>query len=193
MLAVAQADAGVLRTEVVGRDRSILDVVGKRIVRDLEVVAAKRSHQAKLVGGIDVENERAEAAEAVDGVVDDLGNGRLQAEIAAVAVDAGIVGEAFGVAAKAEGVVGLVEIAGAEHEFGLVIAFEAGAGNYVENSIGAVAEFRAVAAAIDFNIFHVFGIELRADVLRDRSVDDGNAVQQPAWSGGRRGCEACRG
>ena len=58
-----------------------------------------------------------------------LGNGRLQAEIAAVAVDAGVVGEAFGVAAKAEGVIGLVEVAGAEDEFGFVVALEAGAGN----------------------------------------------------------------
>ena len=85
VLAVAKADAGILCTEAVGRDRSILDVVGKRIVGDLKIVAAERSHQAKLVGGIDVEDERAEAADAVVGVVHDLRNRRLQAEIAAVA------------------------------------------------------------------------------------------------------------
>ena len=94
-------------------------------------------------------------------------------------VDAGVVGEALGVAAEAEGVVGLVEIAGAEDEFGLVVALEAGARNDVEDSVGAVAELRAVAAAIDFDIVEIFGIELRADVLRDGGVDDGNAVEQP--------------
>jgi hypothetical protein len=35
----------------------------------------------------------------------------LQSEIAAVAVDAGVIGEAAGVAAKAELIVGLVEVA----------------------------------------------------------------------------------
>ncbi len=98
---------------------------------------------------------------AVDGIVHDLGNRRLQAEIAAVAVDAGVVGEAFGVAAEAEGVVGLVEVAGAEDEFGLVVALETGAGHDVEDAVGAVAELGAIAAAIDFHVIHVFGIELR--------------------------------
>ena len=36
VFAVTQADARVLRAEAVGRDRSILDVIWKRIVRNLE-------------------------------------------------------------------------------------------------------------------------------------------------------------
>lgn len=76
---------------------------------------------------MEVVNEGAEPAYAVDGIVDDLWNGRLQAEIAAISVDAGVIGEAFSVAAKTESVVRLVEIAGAQNEFGFVIAFEAGA------------------------------------------------------------------
>ena len=111
--------------------------------------------------GSTLKMKRPEAADAVDGIVHHLRNGRLQAEIAAIAVDAGVVGEAFGVAAEAERVVGLVEVAGAEHEFGLVVALEAGAGNDVEDAIGAVAELGAIAAAIDFDVIHVFGIELR--------------------------------
>ena len=68
---------------------------GIGIVGDLVVVAAGRGDEAKLVGGIDVVDEGAEAAEAVDGIVHDLGDGRLQSEIAAVAVEAGVVGEAL--------------------------------------------------------------------------------------------------
>ena len=109
----------------------------------------------------------------------DLGNGRLQAEIAAVAIDAGVIGEAFGVAAEAEGIVGLIEIAGAQDEFGLVVALESGAGHDVEDAVRAVAELGAIAAAIDFDVIHVFGIELRAEILRDGGIDDRNAIQQP--------------
>ena len=77
MLAVPQADAGVLRAEAVGRNRSVLDVIGERIIRHLEVIAAKRGYEPELVGGIDVVDERAEAAHAVDGVVYNLRNRRL--------------------------------------------------------------------------------------------------------------------
>ena len=73
---------------------TVLDVVGIGIVGDLVIVAAVGGDEAELVGGIDIVNEVSEAADAVDGIVHDLGNGRLQSEIAAVAVDAGVIGEA---------------------------------------------------------------------------------------------------
>ena len=157
----------------------VFEVVGIGIVGDLVIVAAEGGDEAELVGGIDVVDEVSEAADAVDGIVHDLGNGRLQSEIAAVAVDAGVIGEAAGVAAEAELIVGLVEVAAGEDEFGFVVALEAGAGNDVEDAIGAVAELGAVAAAIDFDVVEVLGIELGAEVLRDGGVDDGNAVEQP--------------
>ena len=115
-IAVAQADAGVLRVVVsVGARRcAVLKVTGKGIVGDLVEVFAQRGDQAKLVRGIDVEDERSEAAVAVFGVMHNLRHGGLDAEIAAIAVDAGVVGKALGVAAEAELVVGLVEIAEAE-------------------------------------------------------------------------------
>src|SRR5712672_1565633 len=82
-------------------------------------------------------------------------------------------------AAKAERVVGLVEISGAEHEFCLTVALEAGAMSDVKNTIGAVAELRAVASAIDVEIINVLGIELRADVGGDVGVGDGHAIEEP--------------
>jgi hypothetical protein len=83
---------------------------------------------------------------------------------------------------KAERVVGLVEVAGAEDQFGLVVALEAGAGDDVEHAIGAVAELGAVAAAIDFQVVDVFGIELRADVLAMLVLGTGTpSTSQLVW------------
>src|SRR5712672_1193593 len=82
-------------------------------------------------------------------------------------------------AAKAERVVGLVEISGAEHEFCLTVALEAGARSDVKNTIGAVAELRAVASTIDFEIINVLGIELRAEVGGNIGVGDGHAIEEP--------------
>ena len=42
---------------------AVFDVVGIGIVRDLEIVAAQRGHQAKLVGGVGVEDEGPETAD----------------------------------------------------------------------------------------------------------------------------------
>ena len=105
-----------------------------------------------------------------------LRNGGLQTEIAAVGVDAGVVGEALGVAAKAEGIVGLVEVSGAEDEFGLAVALEAGAGDDVEDAVGAITEFCAVASAVNLEIVDVLGIKLGAEIGSDVCIRDGYAV-----------------
>src|SRR5208337_1022002 len=118
VLAVAQTDAG----SVLAAGGIVFDVAGERIVRNLEIIAAEGRHKAQLVRGINVIDERTEAADAVHGVVHHLWNRRLQAEIAAVAGEAGVVGKALSVAAEADRVVGLIEIAGAEDKLGLIVA-----------------------------------------------------------------------
>src|ERR1022692_3366690 len=175
MVAIAKIQAGILSSQL-AIYQVVLDVIGEGVVGNLIVILAQRGHEAQLVGGIDIENEGAEAAVAIFRVVNHLQNRRLDAEIAAVGVDAGIVGEAFGVTAEAEGVVGLVEIPGAEHELGLAVALEAGARDHVKDSISAVTELRAVAPAIDFEIVDVLGIELRPQVGGDVGVGYGYAV-----------------
>ena len=70
-------------------------------------------------------------------------------------------------------IVGLVEVSRAHDEFGFIVAFETGAGHDIEDPVGAVAEFGAVAAAIGLHIFQVFGIELRANILCDIGVVTG--------------------
>ena len=102
VIAVTKTDAGILRRKSIRGDGRIFDVVGIRIVGNLVIVLAQRSNETQLVGRIDVEDERSEAAVSVVRVVNDLRNRRLNPEIAAIAVYAGIVSEPFGVAAEVE-------------------------------------------------------------------------------------------
>ncbi len=92
------------------------------------------------------------------------GDGWGEAVVAAVAVEAGVVGELFGVVAEVELVVGLEEVACGEDEFGLAVALEAGAGDDVEDAVGAVADVGGVAAALDFEVVDVLGVDLCGEV-----------------------------
>ena len=150
-----------------------------RIVRDLVVVAARRSHQAKLIVRRLIKGQGSETAETCGQIVQDFGAGGFQSEIGAVAGNAAVVGEALGVVAEAELVFGSVEAAVAGDQFGLTIALESGAGDNVEDAVGAVAVFRGVAAALHFEVVDVLGIELRSDVRGNIGVGHGNAVDQP--------------
>src|SRR5271167_235104 len=108
------------------------------------------------------------------------GDRGLQAEIAAIAVHAHVVGKVFSMAAEVESVVCLVEIARAERELGLVIAFKSGARHNIENAISTIAKLSAVAPAIYLDVIHVFRIELCPEVLRNCGVDDRDAIEQPS-------------
>ena len=81
--------------------------------------------------------------------------------------------------AEADLIVGVVEAAVVGNEFGLAVALESRARHDVEDSIGAVAVFGIVAAALNFEVIDVFGIELRADVRSDVGVGHGHAIEQP--------------
>ena len=144
----------------------LLEAVGIGVVGDLEEVVAELSDEAELIFGSAVVDEGGEAAVAVGGVVEDFGDGWGEAVVAAVAVEAGVPGEFFGVVAEVELVVGLEEVAGGDDEFGLAVALEAGAGDDVEDAVGAVADVGGVAAALDFDVVDVFGVDLGAEVAR---------------------------
>ena len=64
-VAIPQADARILRRKSFAGNVRILNVIRKRIVRNLVVVFAQRSHQPQLVRGIEIEDQRAKAAIAV--------------------------------------------------------------------------------------------------------------------------------
>ena len=81
--------------------------------------------------------------------------------------------------AEAELVVGLEEVAGGEDEFGLAVALEAGAGDDVEDAVGAVADVGGVAAALDFEVVDVLGVDLRGEVGGDVGVGNLDAVDEP--------------
>ena len=110
VLGVAQAAGVVLLC---------LEVGGAGVVGDLEEVAAELGDEAELVLRRAVGEEGCEAADAVGGVVVDRADGRGEAVVAAIGVEADVVGAALVVVAEAELGVGLEEVAGGEDELGL--------------------------------------------------------------------------
>src|SRR5262249_58446314 len=59
------------------------------------------------------------------------------------------------------------------------IALKTGAGDYVEDTVGAIAVFGRITAALHFNTVDVLGIELRTDVRGDAGVRNRNSIEQP--------------
>src|SRR5579871_1865077 len=148
-------------------------------IGNLEIVRAGGANETELIAGRGIEDERGEEADVVIVVVKFLRFGRHEADVRARTAEAGIPGETFGVIAKAELAVGGVITAIGCDEFGFAVALEAGTGNYVECSVGAIAVFGGLAAALDFDNVNILGIELRADVCSDVRVGDGDAVHEP--------------
>ena len=163
-----------------GVELLVAEAVRVGVVGDLEVVVAKLGDEAELIFGAAVVDEGGEAAVAVGGIVEDHADGRGEAVVAAVAVEAGVVGEVLGVVAEVELVVGLEEVAGGDDELGLAVALEAGAGDDVEDAVGAVADVGGVAAALDLDVVDVFGADLGGEVAGDVGVGDFDAVEEPA-------------
>src|ERR1700751_1945438 len=81
-----------------------------RIVGRLEKIGAGESHKTQLIVWSGVENERSESADAVIVVVQRIGLGWHQSNIAAIRADAGVVGKPFGVIADADLAVGGMKI-----------------------------------------------------------------------------------
>src|SRR5580704_14530845 len=112
--------------------------------------------------------------------MENFGDRWREAVVAAVAVEAGVVGEFFCVVAEAELVVSLEVVAGGDDELGLAVALEAGAGNDVEDAVGAVAYVGGVTATLDFDVVDVFGVDLGGEVAGDVGIGDLDAVDEPA-------------
>ncbi len=148
-------------------------------IGNLEIVRAGGANETELIAGRGIEDERGEEADVVIVVVKFLRFGRHEADVGARTAEAGVPGETFGVIAEAELAVGGVITAIGCDEFGFAVALEAGTGNYVECSVGAIAVFGGLAAALDFDNVNILGIELRADVCSDVRVGDGDAVHEP--------------
>ena len=128
-----------------------IDVVG-----NLVMVFAQRGDPAQLVFGAGIEEQRSKSARAAVLIVDHWRDRRRQAELGAVAVHAGVVGEALGVAADVELIVGGIEISGGENQVGLIVALESGGRDHVEETVSAVAILARISAALDLQFLHVF-------------------------------------
>ena len=109
----------------------------------------------------------------------DLLDGRRETVVAAVATEAGVVGELLCVIAEVELVVGLEEVASVHNEFGLAVALEATARNDVEGAVGAVADISGVTATLDLDVVNILGIDLRGKVAANVGVWNFHAVDLP--------------
>ena len=81
--------------------------------------------------------------------------------------------------AEADLVVGVVITAIAADEFRLPVALESRASHDIKDSVGAVAIFGAIAAALNLEIIDVLGIKLRADIGSNVGVGYGHPIKQP--------------
>jgi len=100
----------------------------------------------------------------------------------------GVIGEAIAVAAEVELIIGLIEVAGGEDEFGIVVAFEAGAWGDVEYAVGAVAIVGGITPALRFHSVDVFWVELRDQGCWRCWCWNRNAVDEPAHLVSARTC-----
>src|SRR5262249_22634541 len=138
-----------------------------RIVGYLIVIPANSCDQAQLVVGSFVEDDGAKTAEPGSLIVKNLSAGSFQAEVSAVSGKATVISEALSMVAEADLVIRVVKAAVAGDEFSLPVALEPGSGDYVEDTIRAVAVISRVATTLDFEIIDVFGIKLRAHIRSD--------------------------
>src|ERR1700761_222402 len=108
--------------------------------------------------------EGGEPAIAVTGIMNWGLDRRLQSIVAAIAVDAGVPGKFFRVAAQAELVIRLIEVARREHQFALAIALEAATRNYVKDAVSTVTQSGSIAPPVDLQVVDILGIDLRRDI-----------------------------
>src|SRR6267143_4421812 len=120
-------------------------------VWNLKIVRTGRSDKAKLICRRRIENQRSEAANTVIIVVPLLRFRRHQAHIGAISADAGVVREAIRMIADADLAVRGMEAAVSGGEFDFTVAFESRARNHVEDTVGPVAVFCGITAALDFH------------------------------------------
>src|SRR6202521_3799602 len=147
---------------------------------NLIVIPARRDDQSQLVFRVDVKNQRGESAKAILRVMNYLGRGRLEPEIAAVSIQAGVEGKPRRVPAAADLVIGLIEVSEAQDEIALFVPLKAGTRDDVEDSVGSVSIIRVVAAALDLEIIDVLRTDLRPHIAGNIRVRNGHAVNEPA-------------
>ena len=148
-------------------------------VRNLVTVAPRRGNEAQLIRRVHVEDQGRKPAAADLAIVNDVGDRRAQPQVAPIAIPADEVRKALRVAANAHLIVGLVEVAGAHHQFRVVVAFEPASRNDIEDAVGAVTVLGVVAAAMHLQEIDVLRIELRPDVAGDVRVRDRHTIDEP--------------
>jgi len=112
--------------------------------------------------------------------VNDLGHRSFKARVRAIDVHARVVRKTLSVTAQIYLAIGLVVAAVRGEDIGIVVAFEAGARDYVEDAESAVAIVRRVSTALDFEIVNVLRVELWTHIARNTCIRDRNPIDEPA-------------
>jgi len=150
-----------------------------RVVRDLVVVAPRRHNEAELIRRVPIKNQRAEAAQTPNAVVQHVRARRLQAVIAAIPVHAAKVSESRGMIAEIELIVGLMKCAKRGVELHLAVSFEPGSRDNVKHAVRAVSILRGIPAALHFQVIDVLGIDLWPHVAGNVRIRYRNSVNGP--------------
>ena len=144
-----------------------------RIVGNLVKILAQRCDDAKLIAGIGVENQGRKSSVAVLRIVKNLADRGLKSVVAAIPIEARVVGKSLGVPAEVDLIVRLKPVAETGDEFRFIIPLEAGAGDDIKDSVSPVSVISFVAASLHLQIINVLGINCRAQIARDIRVGNG--------------------
>lgn|ERR1017187_4515323 len=158
----------------------LLPVVEVGVIGNLEVVLTVLRVQAQLIFGRLIPNQGNEAALGVRGIVDDRPDWRCQTVIGSGARQTDILGRRGAVVAYRKLGFYSVEVACGKKQLAVAVALEAIAGQYVKDTVGAVADIGRVAAALGFEGIDVFGIDLRTYIGGNLSIGNGDAIDEPA-------------
>jgi len=83
------------------------------------------------------------------------------------------------VAAEGHSGIDLIETARHQYQFAFVVSLKSGAGNDVDDAIGAIAELGAVAAAVGLEVVNILGINLRTEGGGDVCIRYRDTIEQP--------------
>src|ERR1700753_3559115 len=111
--------------------------------------------------------------------MDDLRDGSLDTQAAAIAIDSHGVRQIFCMTCDAQVIICLAETAAACDQFALVIPLQASAGNDIEHPVGTVTLVRLVAASLYLAVVNILGIHGGAQIACNVGVRNFHPVHCP--------------
>src|SRR5215470_15417821 len=165
------------------RVRSNLDIANTKCllrdrIRNVIMIAPRRTHEPELVRRSRIENQRGESREACSLIVEDRDIHAFKSAIRPAAGQAAIISEPVRVASKVQKFVRLIVAAIGRHELTEFGSFETRPWHDIEYSVAPISVIGAQAASLDLEILDILRIKLRPD-CGEVTVWNGNAVDFP--------------